>query len=106
VTDGRERLDEGMQRQQQLPEPAVDMDMSDTEIAGNTATTTAAGTSCRQYYYSLLSVFLICDILVQTRIGSGSVTLSKRSFTYPDIFVSDLQDTNKRLYFLRYIFQR
>jgi hypothetical protein len=47
VTDGRERLDEGMQRQQQLPEPAVDMDMSDTEIAGNIATTTAGSFSCR-----------------------------------------------------------
>ncbi len=46
MTDGRERLDEGMQRQQQLPEPAVDMDMSDTEIAGKIAVATAGDFSC------------------------------------------------------------
>ncbi len=60
MTDGRERLDEGMHLQQQLPEPAVDMDMSDTEIAGNIATTTAV-----DYTVSVLEPFCHCFICDQ-----------------------------------------
>jgi len=37
VTDGRERLDERLQQLPQPLEPAVDMDMSDTERAGDAA---------------------------------------------------------------------
>ena len=46
LVDRRERLDEQLQLQQQLaPAPAVDMDMSDTEMAGKTSAV-STGSSC------------------------------------------------------------